>query len=101
MKLKLSHKSFAVLFSLMVDAAGRPTPKDNMYEKLLQTIMVGIYKKLYAKTVEKKASYRITLTPVEAIAFWEYWTDHDYPCTTLAGNLLNQLCNSIHQKFTV
>lgn len=100
LKFQFSHCEFMTLYALLADATSRQSPPYDMYAKLLHNIMVGIYKKFCFEGIEIKNSYTIELSSVECLAFWLYWTDHDYSEGTPAGKVLDRLTTIILLMFT-
>lgn len=100
MKLKLTYIQFMALYAILKTVAIAEMP-DGIEARRDQTIIVAIYQKLYAKAFERKMSYSIKLQPHEAMTFYIYFSLHDFPNSTLEGNILNTINNSIHQKFAV
>lgn len=65
-----------------------------MYKALYEEIMVY----LQQKALIKQEKYTIKIKPSWAMAIWiEYCDTADF--TSQAGNLLNKLCNEIHQRY--
>lgn len=67
--------------------------------KLVYSVMLGVYKKLYARAVEKRSKYTITLLPAEAFAFFLLYNNYPLEPASFEGNLITTICNNIHQKY--
>lgn len=98
MKLKLTYQEFDALYKIFQALCNKYACAD-MIDKLLHVLLSGIYIKLHTKSVIRKEAYSIKLTEAEAICFWEVLHDHKLPDGSFEGNLLNIICQSIHQKF--
>jgi hypothetical protein len=98
MKLKLSHADYMALYGLLKVAVfnGRET---EMQKKLLQILIIRIYKKFHKQELEVKKLYSIKIDEEEAIAFWLYFGQLALSPTSHTGNLVDNLRNVIHQKF--
>lgn len=99
MKLKLSHAQMMCLFNLLSKVPNEEHA-DAWYDKLVQILVLRIYTKFRKAECEVRIKYSIKLTEEEAIAFFLYYGGHEYPTTTFAGNMINSIRNTIHQKFT-
>lgn len=99
-RLQLSHNDFFILFALCADATSQPPSPHDMYEKLVHSLLTRVFKKLSASCTVNKQVYYAWLSPEECIAFWIYWTDHEYPTSTRAGKLLNDLNDVILLAFS-
>jgi hypothetical protein len=97
---QFTYCGFMTLYALLADAAARKSPLDDMYEKLLHHIIVGIYKKFFLQGAEIKNTYIVELSTIESIAFWLYWTDHPYSEATLTGKVLERMNEIILLLFT-
>lgn len=78
MTLKFTQQQANALFDMFNDVilSDKPTSLD---EKLLQILMIKIFKKLRAKLEGKPGSgYSVTLSDEEAITFYLYFSERDY-----------------------
>lgn len=99
MKLKLTYQQFDALYKIFQQLCDKYRCED-MLDKLLHVLLTCIFIKLHTKSVIKKEAYNVKLDEAEAIAFWEVLHDHKLGNETFEGNLINIICQSIHQKFS-
>jgi len=100
MKLKLSNNELAALYELLQKMNDKFTCED-MMDKIIHVLLTEIYVKMHKTIVLKKEKYSIKLTAAEAMAFYIATERHNLGFSNFTGNLLNQINNSIHQKFAV
>lgn len=100
MKLKLSYSQFQALKELLELVTN--TEVATLEAKLLMALLMSIYSKFYRKAIEKKKQYRIALKDEEALAFWVFFQKYHFVPVEMIyeANLIDTICNSIHQKFT-
>lgn len=98
MKLRLSYQEFDALYKIFQQLCNKYACED-MLDKLLHVLLTCIYIKLHTKSVIRKETYSVKLSEAEAICFWEVLHDHKLGNETFEGNLLNTICQLIHQKF--
>jgi hypothetical protein len=98
MKLKLSYIQFMALFNILKTVMVKEMPV-SLEDRRDHTIIIGIYQKFYVKAYEKKKSYSIKLLPHEAMTWFIYFSFHNLPATTIEGNTLTEINNSIHKKY--
>lgn len=104
MKLKITSSQFSSLLNLFHSLCGIDVLPPKSFEgKLLLAILSGIYKQLYKKAVDKKKKYTVTLSEQEALAFFIFFKkQHILPGDAVyEANLLDTICNQIHQKYIV
>ena len=78
-----------------------PMPEE-MDDKLIHTLSLQVYQKLYAKAIMKQGTYKITLSTTEAQGFWLQWNEAKLPTEmVLEKTLLSKYCLIVHQKFAV
>jgi nitrate/nitrite-specific signal transduction histidine kinase len=97
-KLKLTYQEFDALYRIFQQLCQKYACQD-MIDKLLHVLMTSIFIKLHTMSVIKKEKYSVKMSEAEAIAFWEVLSDHKLDNETFEGNLLNIICQAIHQKF--
>ena len=100
MKLKLTHAELMALYNLL-QAMNEKWVCDDMEDKLLHVLLTGIFIKLHKTVIIRKEKYGIKLTEAEAMAFYICFQRHSLGFSDYTGNLVNQINNSIHQKFAV
>lgn len=71
---------------------------DLMADKLMTSIMLGIYKKLLLKWSFPSSRNHISLTVPEAIAFWLTFNNFDFYDPFVSATM-RTILNNIHQKF--
>jgi hypothetical protein len=102
MKIKLTKSELMALYTVFHSLVfqGNPT---TMEIRLLQAILMGIYKKLHNKMVEVKKEYTLSLNVSEAISFWLFFNRCPLNQSELPFevNLILKISNQIHQKFSV
>lgn len=101
MKLKLTSSEFLVLHDLLQRVVIQSLPK-GIQQQVLYGVLFQLYKKFYKKAIETKNRYTVSMEPAEACAFYMYFSK--YPMEqeeTFTINLIHQLNNSIHQKYSV
>lgn len=99
MKLKLTYSEFMALYGLFNhQIIGHP--HINVHARLMYSLLMGVYKKLHAKSIERKKKYSIELKEAEALAFWIYFNQcYILPAEMIyEANLIDTINNSIHQK---
>jgi hypothetical protein len=100
MKLKLTAAEFHALYAFFEHMIKDARPSD-MNGKMLHSILMEIYEKMYRKAFKKKSSYTITLKDHEAVGFYMFFTAFPVPSEMVfEANLINTINNSIHQKLS-
>jgi hypothetical protein len=101
MKLKLSSSEFLVLHTLLQQVVMGVLPQ-GIQQQVLHGVLFQLYKKFYKKAIETKNRYTITMEPMEACAFQMYFSKHSMEgVEVFTINLVHQINNSIHQKYSV
>jgi hypothetical protein len=98
MKLKLTYQQFDALYKIFQQLCQKYECVD-MIDKMLHVLLTAILIKLHQRSVIRKAAYSIKLAEAEAMCFWEVLHDHKLGNESFEGNLLNEICAAIHQKF--
>ncbi len=98
MKIKLTYQQFNCLYSI-VEAVITDDAEYSMMQKLLLSVLVGVYKKMYVRAIERKTAYCLKLSDSEAIAFWMLFNRNTYAVDSFEGNLLQTINNQIHKKY--
>ena len=100
MKLKLSFAEFNTLHNLLQVICIGLLPK-GIQERVVHGCLFRLYKKFYNKAIEAKKKYSINMHDDEACAFYMFFSKFDMAGhDQFAVNLVNQLNNSIHQKYS-
>lgn len=100
MKLKLSYTEFKALHDLLQGLLF-PNITTGIKGRLLRAMLLSIFKKFYVKMLdERKKKYSITLKEEYACAWWLFFSEYQAP-TPYEANLVAQINNSIHQKYSV
>jgi hypothetical protein len=101
MKLKLSRVEFNTLYDLFTQyVLNNQASGVSLLRKLLHTLMIDIYQKMYRIAIKSQPKYNIKLTAAEAIAFHLYWHPHIFADESFEGNLLNQIISLIDKKYS-
>lgn len=104
MKTKLTRQQLKALLAVF-DGLFRDEQEPhigNFEARLLLAIMQGIHLQLKKKVLDVKTKYNLKLTDVEALAFWIFFNKFDIrPAGAIyEANLIDQICNLIHQSQT-
>ena len=101
MKLKLTYVQFKSLYEVLAGIVKSAKPV-GMQTKMLHSVLMDVYEKMYKKDFAKKKTYSITLKTHEAVAFWMFFQRYQLPAEMVfEQNLVFTISNSIHQKFSV
>lgn len=76
------------------------TDPDDMFDKLIHTIIAGLFKKIYKMMIDQKPRYKVKFTVEEAMTFHICFFEHPFPYESHHGNLVNRLLNEINQNFS-
>ncbi|RTL47232.1 MAG: hypothetical protein EKK39_14785 [Sphingobacteriales bacterium] len=98
MKLKLTNAELITLIDLIdINIDDYKHVDENDFEaKLYRCIFEEIKLKLYQISILKKPNYSVKLKPHWMLAFYNDFKNNT-DNISFAGNLINQLCNKIHQ----
>jgi hypothetical protein len=101
MKLKLSKLEFNALYHLFTEyVLNNQASGVTLLRKMLHTLMIDVYHKMYRVAIKSQPKYNIKLTAAEAIAFHLYWYPHIFADESFEGNLLNQIISLIDKKYS-
>lgn len=70
----------------------------NRHDAMVVLMMLKLYKKLKEKSILIDAPLRMSIPAEYAIAFIEFFSGHNIPCHTFAGNYLMKLMNHFDQQ---
>lgn len=73
------------------------TKNESQEEMLYLSIFEQVYISLQGKALVRKPKYNIKFTPTQALAFWIEFNGIVDEKTQL-GNMIQQMCNKIHQQ---
>jgi hypothetical protein len=100
MKLKLTAAEFHALYAFFEHMIKDARP-DGMNAKMLHSILMEIYEKMYRKAFKKKSSYSVLLKDFEAVGFYMFFSKYSIdPEMVFEANLIRTINNSIHQKLS-
>lgn len=97
MKIKLRYNELMALKNLFEVAVCGDRP-DGLFEKLIQTLMLDLYRRISAKSLFVKQSYQIELKEEIAIAFLLYWTEINLKHMPFEDNLVRRIIALIDKK---
>lgn len=100
MKLKLTYSEFNALYQLLAAICTGIKPA-GIEAQVLHGVLFRMYRRFYTKAIKVKKKYAITIEADEACAFWIFFGKYDmYQQDDFTRNLVRQLNNSIHQKYS-
>lgn len=100
MKLKLTQSEFSALYTLLAAICTGISPK-GIEAQVLHGVLCRLYKKFYVKNFRPKKKYGISIEADEACAFHMFISRYGLSgYDTFTHNLVHQLTNSIHQKYS-
>jgi hypothetical protein len=103
MKVKLSRTQFICLLQVLqvVCLAGKSQSK--FEARLLMLLLEQIKKQLIKKSLDFKQKYSLCLNEQEALAFFIFFKKFHFFSTEAIyeANMVDMLCNQIHQNFTL
>ncbi|MGQ0738259.1 MAG: hypothetical protein ACT4OJ_04295 [Bacteroidota bacterium] len=100
MKLKLTYSEFQALYNLLALVCTAITPR-GIESQVLHGVLFRMYRRFYTKAIKVKKKYTIGIEADEACAFWMFFGRYDmWQQDEFTRNLVLQLNNSIHQKYS-
>ncbi len=100
MKLKLTHAEFIALLAFFEHMIKGAKPQ-GMSGKMLHSILMSVYEKLYKKAFHRKDRYAISLHDHEALGFWFFFKEYQFDSAQIfEANLIHAINNRIHQKYS-
>lgn len=101
MKVRLSHNEFFCLYMLLQHVVMQPTPVKGFQAIVLHGVIFSLYRKFHSRSIVIRTTYTMTMEPAEASAFYLFFTKFDMTqLDAFTVNLVNQLCNAAHQKYS-
>jgi hypothetical protein len=103
MKVKLSRTQFFSLLQVFQVICLAGTSQSNFEARLLMLLLDQIKKQLIKKSLDFKQKYSLSLNEQEALAFYIFFKKFHFFSTDAMyeANMVDMLCNQIHQKFTL
>ena len=100
MKLKLSFSEFTVLYHLLLTVCTGIQPK-GIQAHILHGTLFRLFKKFHSKSIESKKRYTISMEDDMACAFYLFYSQYKMTGQDVFTiNLVTQINNSIHQKYS-
>ena len=101
MKIKLSRSQFFSLLQIYQLVCSAKTP-ENFEARLIMVILDLTKKQLIRKSVDIKKKYSVTLSDIEALAFFIFFKKfHIFPEGSIyEATLVNTICNQVHHHFS-
>ncbi|MGQ0738392.1 MAG: hypothetical protein ACT4OJ_04965 [Bacteroidota bacterium] len=101
MKLKnLTYAEFTALHQFLALICTSITPK-GIEAQVLHGVLFRMYRRFYTNAIRVKKKYTISIEADEACAFWMFTGRYDmWQQDEFTKNLVRQINNSIHQKYS-
>lgn len=100
MKWKLSQNEFNALYAI-IETVLFGNWNEEIYDKLLKTLVTKIYLRLYKMKVHSQSKYSVKLPEEECLAFYECCIIHGLSNDSFEGNLLNKMVGDIDKHFAI
>lgn len=99
MNFRFTTMQFNCLYNIFKTIVLEDKSATTMEEKLVHTIMLRIYKKLYRKAIEHKPRYSVMLDQEEMMAFYIYFKDTRFNNVSLEAVVIGAISGKADKQF--
>jgi hypothetical protein len=93
--MKLSKNEFKAFLDLLEQVFLKDP--ETVPEALQTAVLAELYRQNIKRFFDDKKTYRVTLSPAQALAFWSRFSNSRQ--TVYEGALINMICGEVHKKY--